>query len=120
MYEHPEDTNDFSWINEKDKINKKSKSVHWGIPNHILGDIDNAKVIIGLFNPGTHMNESSSEKCSTVGEYIQNEVSIEKDIIPGVEFDSKEIYEKNTIKILIFMTFTIIIFCLKKMSFLKS
>lgn len=78
MYEHPEDTNDFSWINEKDKINKKSKSVHWGIPNHILGDIDNAKVIIGLFNPGTHMNESSSEKCSTVGNIFKMKYLLKK------------------------------------------
>ncbi len=100
LYENPEEIdNDFSWVNKKEKLNKISKAAMWGIPNHILGDIDNSKFIIGLFNPGTHMNKTTSEECSTVGEYIQSEVSLEKNIVDGVEFDSKEVYETNDVEI---------------------
>lgn len=50
----------------------------WGIPNHILGDIDKAKFIVGLLNPRTHMKKEESEACNTVGEYIEQEIEIEK------------------------------------------
>ncbi|EEQ80971.1 hypothetical protein [Staphylococcus warneri] len=96
LYENPDKTDDtFTWVNEKDKLNKESKAANWGIPNHILGDIDNAKFIVGLFNPGTHMTAEQSEQCSTVGEYIQKEIEIEKNTVYGVEFESKEIFEEN-------------------------
>lgn len=106
LYEHPENADDFCWVNEKDKLNTNSKAICWGVPNHILGDIDKAKVIVGLLNPGTHMESEVSEKCETVGDYIKNEMNKEmgenRDLVirtkkkeykipfPG---SSKEIYE---------------------------
>ena len=73
---------DFSWINEKDKDSLKkiniSKSMKWGIPNHILGDIDNSKFIIGLLNPGINMKQDEAENCNNVGEYIKKELKSEK------------------------------------------
>lgn len=92
LYDHPENGNDFSWINEKDKLNEKSKAIHWGIPNHILGDIDKAKVIVGLLNPGTHMKSEESQNCDTVGEYIKQEVKIERNTSRKVSSESKEVY----------------------------
>ena len=50
-FENTDKEGDFSWINEKDKSSLKKgdipKSMKWGIHNHILGDIDKAKFIIG-------------------------------------------------------------------------
>lgn len=90
---------DFSWINEKDKDSLKKtavkKSMKWGIPNHILGDIDKSKFIIGLLNPGTHMKEEESEACNTVGEYIEQEIEIEKKENKNFSFTSKEVYEEH-------------------------
>lgn len=95
LYNYPEKVKDFSWINEKDKLNEKSKAIHWGIPNHILGDIDNAKVIVGLLNPGTHMKSEESKNCDTVGEYIKQEVKIEQNTSRKVNSESKEVYQGN-------------------------
>lgn len=109
-FENTDKEGDFSWINEKDKSSLKKgdipKSMKWGIPNHILGDIDKAKFIIGLLNPGTNMIEKDAKKCETVGDYIKNEMNKEmeenRDLVirtkekkykipfPG---SSKEIYE---------------------------
>lgn len=109
-FENTDKEGDFSWINEKDKSSLKKgdipKSMKWGIPNHILGDIDKAKFIIGLLNPGTNMTEKDAKKCETVGDYIKNEMNKEmgenRDLVirtdkkkykipfPGA---SKEIYE---------------------------
>lgn len=90
---------DFSWINEKDKDSLKKrtvkKSMKWGIPNHILGDIDKSKFIIGLLNPGTHMKKEESEACNTVGEYIEHEIEIEKKENQNFSFTSKEVYEEH-------------------------
>lgn len=93
LYDHPENVKNFSWINKKDKLNEKSKAIHWGIPNHVLGDIGKAKVIVGLLNPGTHMKSQASEKCDTVGKYIKEEVKIEQNSSMKVHFDSKEAYQ---------------------------
>ncbi|MGK9289035.1 hypothetical protein [Staphylococcus warneri] len=101
-FENKNKKEDFSWVNEKDKDSLKEKnipkSMKWGIPNHILGDIDKAKFIIGLINPGTHMEKSDSENCNTVGEYIVKEKDKEKKIEINenqtLSFASKEIYEK--------------------------
>lgn len=80
-FENTDKEGDFSWINEKDKSSLKKgdipKSMKWGIPNHILGDIDKAKFIIGLLNPGTNMTEKDAKKCETVGDYIKNEMNKE-------------------------------------------
>lgn len=109
-FENTDKEGDFSWINEKDKSSLKkgdiSKSMKWGIPNHILGDIDKAKFIIGLLNPRTNMTKKDAKKCETVGDYIKNEMNKEmgenRDLVirtkekkykipfPG---SSKEIYE---------------------------
>ena len=111
-FENPEKEGDFSWVNEKDKDslkkNNTEKSLNWGIPNHILGDIDKAKFIIGLLNPGTNMTEKDANKCETVGTYIKNEMNEEmgenRDLVirtkekkykipfPG---SSKEVYEEK-------------------------
>lgn len=111
-FENPEKKRDFSWVNEKDKDSLKKnnieKSLNWGIPNHILGDIDKAKFIIGLLNPGTNMTEKDAKKCETVGDYIKNEMNKEmgenRDLVirtdekkykipfPGT---SKEVYEEK-------------------------
>lgn len=111
-FEDPEKKGDFSWINEKDKDSLKKnnikKSLKWGIPNHILGDIDKAKFIIGLLNPGTNMTEKDANKCETVGTYIKSEMNEEigenRDLVirtkekkykipfPG---SSKEVYEEK-------------------------
>lgn len=100
LYEHPENADDFCWVNEKDKLNTNSKAICWGVPNHILGDIDKAKVIVGLLNPGTHMESEVSEKCDTVGKYIKEEVKIEKNSSRKVDSESKEVYQgrANNIK----------------------
>ncbi len=96
-FENTDKEGDFSWINKKDKSSLKenniTKSMKWGIPNHILGDIDKAKFIIGLLNPRTHMEREEYEDCDTVGEYIENEINIEKK--ENQSFSSKEVYEKN-------------------------
>lgn len=80
-FENPEKEGEFSWINEKDKDNLKKKSIEksikWGVPNHILGDIDKAKFIIGLINPGINMTKKDAEKCETIGTYIKNEMNEE-------------------------------------------
>ncbi|EHJ07582.1 hypothetical protein [Staphylococcus simiae] len=88
----------FTWVSSKDQLNKESNAAKWGIPNHVLGDVDNTEVIIGLFNPGTHMDTDASESCNTVREYIQGEVNKEKENAnqTGVDFESKEIYEGNS------------------------
>lgn len=111
-FEDPEKKGDFSWVNEKDKDSLKKnnieKSLKWGIPNHILGDIDKAKFIIGLLNPGTNMTKEDAKKCETVGTYIKNEMNEEmgenRDLVirtkekkykipfPG---SSKEVYEEK-------------------------
>lgn len=111
-FEDPEKKGDFSWVNEKDKDSLKKnnieKSLKWGIPNHILGDIDKAKFIIGLLNPGTNMTKADAKKCETVGDYIKNEMNKEmgenRDLVirtdekkykipfPGA---SKEVYEEK-------------------------
>ncbi|CAM3109578.1 hypothetical protein [Staphylococcus argensis] len=76
LYEHPESKEKFSWGHHKDeqlekKSSKSGKVLRWGIPNHVLGDIDKAKVVIGLLNPRTQTEESKN--CDTVGEYIRKE-----------------------------------------------
>ncbi|MCC3738096.1 hypothetical protein [Staphylococcus hominis] len=111
-FENPKKEGDFSWVNEKDKDSFKKnnieKSLKWGIPNHILGDIDKAKFIIGLLNPGTNMIKKDANKCETVGTYIKNEMNEEmgenRDLVirtkekkykipfPG---SSKEVYEEK-------------------------
>ena len=111
-FENPKKEGDFSWVNEKDKDSFKKnnieKSLKWGIPNHILGDIDKAKFIIGLLNPGTNMTKKDANKCETVGTYIKNEMNEEmgenRDLVirtkekkykipfPG---SSKEVYEEK-------------------------
>lgn len=100
LYKNPEiEDEEFPWINDNDRDDlkrKKSKAIHWGIPNHILGDIDNAKFIVGLFNPGTHMDTEKSKKCETVGDYIKKEVKIEKKEVERVDFESKEIFEGDS------------------------
>lgn len=109
-FENTDKEGDFSWINEKDKSSLKKgdipKSMKWGIPNHILGDIDKAKFIIGLLNPGTNMGKKESEACNTVGDYIKNEMNKEmgenRDIVIKANekeykipfpTSSKEVYE---------------------------
>lgn len=98
-FENTDKEGDFSWINEKDKSSLKkgdiSKSMKWGIPNHILGDIDKAKFIVGLLNPRTHMKKEESEACNTVGEYIEQEIEIEKKENKNFTFTSKEVYEEH-------------------------
>ncbi|MBI5973644.1 hypothetical protein [Staphylococcus caledonicus] len=100
LYKNPEiEDEEFSWINDNDRDDlkrKKSKAIRWGIPNHILGDIDNAKFIVGLLNPRTHMKTKDSNDCETVGEYIQEEFAIEKKYVNdknNTDFASKEIFE---------------------------
>ncbi|WP_145382610.1 hypothetical protein [Staphylococcus epidermidis] len=127
-FENTDKEGDFSWINEKDKSSLKKgdipKSMKWGIPNHILGDIDKAKFIIGLLNPGTNMKKEESESCNTVGDYICEEkkhemcnkiedeemykdhkLLIRTEVKPEEKkykipfpFSSKEVYEKDTNK----------------------
>ncbi|HBI0959558.1 TPA: hypothetical protein ACYS2D_001813 [Staphylococcus aureus] len=98
-FENPNKEESFSWINEKDKDSLKkiniSKSMKWGIPNHILGDIDNSKFIIGLLNPGINMKQDEAENCNTVGEYIEKELKSEKKELKEISFPSKEVYEKK-------------------------
>lgn len=70
--------NKFSWIHDEDKpfINTDNcKAADWGIPNQVLGNLENAKIIIGLFNPKSHMSNSQANKCLSVNEYIKNELA---------------------------------------------
>ena len=69
-----------------------------GIPNHILGDIDNSKFIIGLLNPGINMKQDEAENCNTVGEYIEKNLKVKKEL-KEISFPSKEVYEKNKYRI---------------------
>lgn len=114
-FENPEQEGEFSWVNEKDKDNLKKKTIEksmkWGIPNHILGDIDKAKFIIGLLNPGINMTKKDAEKCETIGTYIKNEMNEEmgenRDLVIRTEEkkykipfpgSSKEVYEEKSNK----------------------
>lgn len=94
LNENPESEEEFSWGHHQDeKLKKKygdgAKALHWGVPNHVLGDIDNAKVIIGLLNPRTQTKESKN--CDTVGEYIREERKNESN-----EDESNEFYVGDT------------------------
>ncbi|SCT09251.1 hypothetical protein [Staphylococcus caeli] len=99
LFNNPSSNQDFTWINKSDVLNSKSKAVNWGIPNHILGDIDNSNFIIGLFNPGTNMKKNISEKCNTVGKYIITEREFEKSLIDTLNVQSKEVFEISNYKL---------------------
>lgn len=50
----------FSWLDVEDKLkefkNEKDLNIHFGIPNHIQGDISEAQLYLCLVNPNIDMN----------------------------------------------------------------
>lgn len=81
LYEDPKEDSqnveEFSWVHEKDNLNAKSQSIAWGIPNHVLGDIDKAKVVVGLLNPGTLITDEEAKEYTTIRGYIKEELERE-------------------------------------------
>lgn len=86
--------NKFSWIHDEDKpfINTDNcKAADWGIPNQVLGNLENAKIIIGLFNPKSHMSNSQANKCLSVNNYIKNELAESKN---DYKLETHEFFKK--------------------------
>lgn len=99
LYESNGNSDHFSWVHPEDAPYIKENgcnAVRWGIPNQILGDIEKAKFIFGLYNPGTHMKNEESNECANIKEYVDRETEKESDIGDiDINFETKE-YSENT------------------------
>lgn len=55
------DSKDFSWLNVEEGLSelesKKLENLNYGIPNHIKGNIDNARLFLCLVNPNIALND---------------------------------------------------------------
>lgn len=98
LYQSNGNSEHFSWVHPEDAPYIKENgcnAVRWGIPNQILGDIDKAKFIFGLFNPGTQMRTGIGNECKDITEYVEEEKKEERNLgVDGVNFESKE-YSEN-------------------------
>lgn len=55
------DSKDFSWLNVEEGLSglesKKLENIHYGIPNHIKGNIDDARLFLCLVNPNIALKD---------------------------------------------------------------
>ena len=56
-----DDSKDFSWLNVEEGLSglesKKLENIHYGIPNHIKGNIDDARLFLCLVNPNIALKD---------------------------------------------------------------
>ncbi len=94
LYNSNGNSDHFSFVHPEDEPYIKTdgcNAVRWGIPNQVLGDIEKAKFIFGLYNPGTQMKTGIGNKCKNINEYVEEEQKEEDNTgTVSVNFDSKE------------------------------
>ncbi|AMY05964.1 hypothetical protein CD149_07055 [Staphylococcus condimenti] len=94
LYKTGANSDHFTWVHPEDApyINTDNcKAAQWGIPNQILGDIEKAKFIFGLYNPGTQMKNNEANKTTNVEDYVNKEKEAEQTVNgEHFDFESKE------------------------------
>lgn len=97
LYQSNGNSDHFSWVHPEDAPYIKENgcnAVRWGIPNQIIGDIEKAKFVIGLLNPGTQIETEASNQCGNITEYVTAEQAEENNTgVDNVSFESKEYSE---------------------------
>lgn len=98
LYQSNGNSDHFSWVHPEDApyVNANiCKAIRWGIPNQIIGDIEKAKFVIGLINPGTQISTLAGNQCDNITEYVTAEQAEENNTgVNNVHFESKE-YSEN-------------------------
>lgn len=98
LYQSNGNSNHFSWVHPEDALyinTNNCKALRWGIPNQIIGDIEKAKFVFGLLNPGTQISTKAGNQCDNITEYVTAEQAEENNTgVNNVHFESKE-YSEN-------------------------
>lgn len=94
------DDEKFSWVFEGDKkfICKNTiNSVNYGIPNHVIGNKENAELFICLYNPSIQVKYGADKGLHDKEESLAKYIEIEK-ANSELEYDTNEDYYRKHIE----------------------